>query len=520
MYSVRSEQGWGAGGYREWGQLGQWVGSQGGKILGSLPILAASLDKQSCEPSPYSPVSRHFWNEFYLDVPSLPGFPGCQEARRLVESAKFQKRLAHFRSSDVVAYCDEMLEKRKVLEILARKFFSQRSGREDFARFVQNHPHLENYAAFRATMERRKTPWQQWPQRLRDGVLQKGDYDATSRQYHLYVQWQAQRQMERLLETLNTSGVKFYLDLPLGVHPNGYDVWAEQKLFALRAHVGAPPDGFFTKGQDWGFAPLHPQRLRAQHYRHFLDVLRFQMRHTGLLRLDHVMALRRLYWIPEGHSAKDGAYVTYPEKELFALLALESHRNRTVIVGENLGTVPPEVNARMIRHHVRQMYVVQFEIRPRERKKLAAPTRRCVASLNTHDMPPFAAFLKGADLHEQSKLGLIAKGDLARERKNRRALVAALIDALQKERWLKSSKPTPAQVMEASLRFLAASDAEIVLLNLEDLWLEKKPQNTPGTSFERPNWVRKTKFSVEQMQSLRSLRSLLQGVNETRRAVH
>ena len=248
--------------------------------------------------------------------------------------------------------------------------------------------------------------------------------------------------------------------------------------------------------------------------------MRFQMRHTGLLRLDHVMALRRLYWIPEGNSAKDGAYVTYPEKELFALLTLESHRNKTVIVGENLGTVPPEVNARMVRHHIRQMFVVQFEVRPQEKKKLAPPVRRCVASLNTHDMPPFAAFLKGADLIEQLKLGLIAKADLAREKKNRRVLVSALIDALRREGSLKTSKPTPTQIMEASLRFLAASDAEIVLLNLEDLWMEKNPQNTPGTSFERPNWVRKTKFSVEQMLSLRSVRAVLKMVNETRRSSH
>lgn len=193
------------------------------------------------------------------------------------------------------------------------------------------------------------------------------------------------------------------IDLPLGVHAEGYDTRRERQAFAPEANVGAPPDPVFTKGQDWGFAPLHPRRIRQQGYRYVLEFLRFQMRHTGLLRIDHVMSLHRLYWIPKGHPPGEGAYVRYRPEELHAILCLESNRNKTVVVGENLGTVPPEVDAGMKRHHLRQMYVVQYEVPPDPRRALRPPPAQCVASFNTHDMPPFQAFWQGKDIEDRSR---------------------------------------------------------------------------------------------------------------------
>jgi 4-alpha-glucanotransferase len=283
------------------------------------------------------------------------------------------------------------------------------------------------------------------------------------------------------------------------VNPDGYDVWRERESFALDASAGAPADLFFSKGQDWGFAPLHPQRIRESGYRHLLAFLRFQMGHARMLRIDHVMGLHRLYWVPRGFEAAQGAYVNYPAEELHAIFNLESHRNRTLLVGENLGTVPPIVNQSMRRHRLREMYIVQFEERPDPKAALRPPPALCVASLNTHDTPTFAAHWRGEDLVECVRLGLLPRADLKKAKKNRERLKAALVRFLKREGFLKRGKPQAWEVLRALLAWLRASNSEIVLMNMEDLWLEPRPQNVPGTSSECPNWRRKARLTLEQI---------------------
>ncbi len=311
-----------------------------------------------------------------------------------------------------------------------------------------------------------------------------------------------------MLASCRKCGVKFYLDLPLGVNPDGYDVWANQQLFANGASVGAPPDAFFTRGQDWGFPPLNPQTIRHQGYRYVIDYLRFQMRHTGVLRLDHVMGLHRLWWVPRGAGAADGAYVSYNAEELYAILCLESHRHQTVLVGENLGTVPPEVNRSMKRHGLRTMYVAQYEMQPNARRPLRDPPRDCVASINTHDMPMWAAHWKGLDIADRQRLGLLRPKEAREERKRRAKLRQALAGYLRRKKLL-TAKPNAQNVFAALVKFLCRSEAELVLVNLEDLWLETEPQNTPGTSSERVNWQRKARLSLEETFSRRDVTALL-----------
>jgi 4-alpha-glucanotransferase len=300
------------------------------------------------------------------------------------------------------------------------------------------------------------------------------------------------------------------------VHPESYDVWRERDAFAFPASVGAPPDMFFAKGQNWGFPPLNPERLRAQGYRHFLDYLRFQMRCTGLLRIDHIMGFHRLYWIPPGFPPTQGAYVTYPAEELHALLSLESHRHKTILVGENLGTVPPEVDAAMAKHHLRETYVLQYQTRLPPGPSLHQPPVRSVASLNTHDMPTFAAHWRGLDLEDRVALGLLPARDVPKQMARRKKMNTALLDFLKRKGWLDSEKILPATALRACLKWLAASPAETLLFNLEDLWLEQQPQNVPGTSFERPNWRQKARLSIEQIRRSAELRELLRTINELR----
>jgi len=391
-----------------------------------------------------------------------------------------------------------MALKHTVLGKLADSFFSNGLDRHvAFGRFLEKNPAVADYARFRATGERQRTPWPSWPQPARDGVLKPRDYDEEAYRYHLYGQWAADEQVRRLREKADQNGQQMYLDLPLGVHPHGYDVWRERGLFALDASTGAPPDAVFTRGQDWGFPPLHPERLREQRYRYFIAYLRHHLRHARLLRIDHVMGLHRLFWIPEGVDASEGVYVRYPAEELYAILSLESHRHSSSIVGENLGTVPAYVNQAMGRHGVSRMYVVQYEMSAGQRP-LHGISSDSVASLNTHDMPPFAAFWQDMDIDERLALGLVDKAGAYRERRGRQGLKRGLVSLLQKSGRLRVGCEDTHAVLKGCLALLGGSRARVVLVNLEDLWLETRPQNIPGTVQEYSNWRRKARYSLEE----------------------
>jgi 4-alpha-glucanotransferase len=419
--------------------------------------------------------------------------------------------LAGFRKSEYIDYKAEWALRRNVLEILAREFFSKPNDRyREFRLFLKARPEVEEYAQFRAACDAKKRSWHVWDAEARGGKLRAGDYSEGVKSFYLYIQWLAQEQMDGALAACKEAGVKFYLDLPLGVNPDGFDAWRHTDFLAPRVNAGAPPDSFFTKGQDWGFAPLHPRRTRELKYKYVIDYLRFQMRHTALLRIDHVMGLHRLWWVPHGHPASAGAYVRYPSEELYAILSLESHRHSTVLVGENLGTVPPEVNKSMDRHGVRRMYVLQYEQRPQG--SITIPEREVVASVNTHDMPSFAAHWKGEDIADRVDLGLIPTSQVAAEKKGRQLLRKNLIATLRRKNLLRAARPSTEQVLDGMLRFLAKSPAETVLVTLEDLWNEERSQNVPGTSAERPNWRRKAARTIEELRADETLAARLREV--------
>lgn len=500
LYAAHSETSWGAGNLTDWQNLCVWIRGMGAGVMGTLPVMAAFLEYPVCEPSPYSPASRLFWNEFFIDITGVPEFRASQQAQKLANSAPFRKKLEQFRSSEFIDYKAEWVLRRKVLEILSREFFLKPNSRyHAFRAFVAARPEVERYAQFRAACDAAKQSWHTWHESAKAGRLGREDYSEEVKSFYLYIQWIAQEQMDDVLTKCGEAGVKFYLDLPLGVNPDGFDAWRYKDFFASRINAGAPPDSFFTKGQDWGFAPLHPQRTRELKYRYVIDYLRFQMRHTGLLRIDHVMGLHRLWWVPHGRPASEGAYVSYPAEEFYAILSIESHRHKTTLVGENLGTVPPEVNKSMDRHGLRRMYVLQYEQRPKG--PLATPTRSVVASVNTHDMPSFAAHWRGEDIADRVDLGLIPTKEVAGEKRHRELLRRNLVGLLKRKKFLQAARPTTAQVYDAVLRFLARSPAETVLVNLEDLWDEERSQNVPGTSSERPNWRRKAKRTIEDLRS-------------------
>jgi 4-alpha-glucanotransferase len=514
-YALHSERSWGSGDFSDLEALATWLAELGGGVIATLPVLSAFLDIP-CDWSPYTPASRLFWNEFYLDVTRAPGLDECAAARALLDSAEIRTALADLQGAPLVDYRRQMGLKRRVLEALAHWFFSTgRAQHPDFQQFVATHPAVEDYARFRAAVERQQAPWPAWPAPLRDGVLTPADYNEHAQRYHLYVQWVAQAQLTMFAEHSKAAGVKLYLDLPLGVHADSYDVWRERELFVRDASTGAPPDMFFTQGQDWGFPPLHPEAIRQQGYRYVIAYLRHQLRHIGLLRLDHVMGLHRLFWIPHGTEVRYGVYVHYAAEEFYAIMSLESHRHQVCIVGENLGIVPAYVNTTMDRHHLHRMYVAQYEIRPAAPIALQPVAAHVVASLNTHDMPPFAAFWQGLDIADRVALGLLSPEDAHHEQQQRQAHTETLQAFLQQHGWLTDADLTA--VVRAFLAFLSASPAQIVLVNLEDLWLETQPQNVPGTYDERPNWQRKAHYSLETLRQMPQVLATLHTINALRK---
>ncbi len=520
LYALHSKRSWGAGDLSDLSELVAWVGSQGGRFAGTLPLLPAFLD-QPCEPSPYSPVSRLFWNEFYLDLERVPELQSCAAARRLLRSSAFQERRRHLQRAHLVDYRAQMALKRQALEALSRSFFSQPSARRcEFDRFQRSHPDAADYARFRAVHEERGEPWTRWPARMRGGNLREADCRPSLQQYHQYVQWLAHEQMEQLSDRARQSGVDLYLDMPLGVHRDGYDVWRHPRLFAQEASGGAPPDPMFTQGQDWGFAPIHPQRSRDQGHAYIRAYLRHHLRHARMLRIDHVMGLHRLYWVPRGFAPGQGVYVTYPSEDFYAMLSIESHRHQAVIVGENLGTVPPEVNRGLRRHGIAGMFVAQCEARPWPHRALRPIPADVVASLNTHDMPMFAAFWEALDIADRCDLGLIQRADLARDYRWRDRVRRAIIHQLVADGRIQRGQADAGTAMGALVEHLGASAARWILLNLEDLWLETAPQNTPGTTIERVNWRRKTQLGLEQLSRWRKGLAMLENMRRARTRSH
>jgi 4-alpha-glucanotransferase len=479
------------------GHLGSRVGELGGRVVSTLPLLATYLG-DPYEPSPYSPVSRRWWNELYLDPARLPGLDESPRAGALLGSQRLADAAADLAADPLVDHAAAVALVHEVLDaVVADLDVSDGPAAAALRRHAVEHPELERYARFRALVERRREGWPAWPEPQRSGAIDDRDVDPAVVARHRYAQWAVDTQLADLAADFRSRGQALALDLPLGANPAGFDTWSDPDLFAAGTATGAPPDDFFSAGQNWGFPPPHPVNARRHGHRELVAATRLHVRHTGLLRIDHLMSLERLWWIPQGAAATDGAYVRYPTDELFAVVAIESYRARAAVVGENLGTVTDDVNAAMQRWGMLGMYELQFETwGPVERDALGAPDPDSVAGLNTHDMPTFAGYWAGADIGVRRELGLIDDDEADQLRAERRHSDHALVRVLGRD--LGRDVPAePGPAMAASLEWLGATDARVVLATLEDLWLEDRPQNVPGTHLERPNWRRRATRSVD-----------------------
>jgi 4-alpha-glucanotransferase len=463
LYATRSGESLSAGDFSDLGRLVETTARHGGGFVATLPLLSSFVE----DPSPYSPVSRLFWNELYLDPRRTPEWEeGVLDVRA-------------FARNDFVDYDALVAWKRPLLESLSRRARSRRP--QELLDFTRARPDVLEYARFRARVE---------DGRRRDDATGNEDFEAGPVLYHVYAQMAAEEQLQAVSERALASDVRLYFDLPLGVHRSGFDAFSRKHLFAHEADVGAPPDAVFPDGQNWGFPPLLPDKIREDGYLYLRQTLATAMRHADLLRVDHVMGLNRQFWIPRGFEKRDGVYVRYPADELYAVFNLESHRNQCELVGENLGIVPESVNERLGRHRWRGIYVLQFSLTGVPEQPVAPIPKDVVASFNTHDTPTFSGFCQSRDVAERVEAGLLEPGAGDRIRGARAEAIAAL------DRFLGGTPEELSDRLDRWLSFLLASEAELVAVALEDFWLEAAPQNVPGR-VDLPNWRRMHRHSLD-----------------------
>lgn len=477
--------------------LAAGLAPRGARVVSTLPLLATFLD-EPFEPSPYSPVSRRWWSELHLDPSTLPGLADSPDTQAFLGSRRVEAAAADLAAQPLVDHHRAARLVREVVDSLVADL----AGRETpttaaIERFAAGRPEIERYARFRALVERYGNDWGAQRPAWLGREIGDADVDPAAVARHRYLQYAAEQQLGQLSRRLTERDQLLALDLPLGANPDGFDVWANPADYATGMATGAPPDDFFTGGQNWGFPPTHPITSRARGHDELVLALRHHMRHSGMLRIDHLMSLERLWWIPDGAPARDGVYVRYPTNELMAVVAIEAHRSGVVVLGENLGTVSDEINATMDHWQMLGMYELQFEAwRAREQGWLRSPSPLTVAGLNTHDMATFAGWFAGRDIVDSVDLGHVPADDAPARLEQRRTEVEALAGVLAHE--LGEEVPVePQAVLTAALAWLGRTSAAVVLATLEDLWLEERPQNVPGTYDERPNWRRRFARSID-----------------------
>ena len=465
LYALRSSASWGIGDLSDLRGLADWSVARRAGFLAVSPIGAPNPGPVP-EASPYYPSTRRFWNPLHLAVEEVPGVGDTDVLGDLARAGRALNDDRRIDRGRVLALKREALE----------RIWAAGIGRErrPFAtwRASQGEP-LRRWATYCLLSERYGAGWAAWPEDYRDpasAAVQRAAEEEPDRVgFHAWVQWCLDRQLAAASHPL-----RWVADMPVGVDPGGFDAWDWQRQVALDASVGAPPDRFNAAGQDWGLPPFIPGRLREAGYGPFIETIRAQLRHAGGLRIDHVLGLFRLWCIPRGDPPDRGAYVRYPTDDMLEIVAIESHRAGAVIIGEDLGTVPPGVRRELRRRRVLSTRLAYFE--------QVAPSRyprSAFAAVTTHDLPTAAGVLSGVDLEDQRRSGVDADPEGA--------------EHLRRQLWRAAGVGRDAalgDLLVAVHRRLAASPSVLVAGTLEDaLGVEERP-NLPGTvSDQRPNWA-------------------------------
>ena len=525
LYGLRSRRNWGIGDFSDLHSLVDMTADAGAGVLGVNP-LHALFPENPDRISPYSPSNRCYLNILYLDVVAVPEYAECEAARQLVGSETFQARLRRLRSASEVAYEETSAAKREVLELLYRHFFDNHLSKDDdraraFKHYrEQGGEALEQHARFEALQDHfyhensAVWGWPAWPEDYRHpeapavSVFAEEYREAVT--FFVWLQWLADEQLIAVGQhaARRRLGVGLYQDLALGVNPGGSEYWTNQEVFAKDAYAGSPPDDFNLYGQDWGLPPFVPHRLRDAAYAPFIAVLRANMRQCGALRIDHVIGLARIFWVPAGQPATEGGYVTCPLEDLLGIVALESQRNQCLVIGEDLGTVPEGFQPRLNAAGILSYRPFLFErIDGGSFKPPSEYPRQALVAVSTHDLPTLSGLWQGHDLDLRSELKLFPSEELrSKQLVDRSQDRARLLMALEGEELLPAeasvhpvSMPvmTPA-VMIAIHAYLARSPAQVLVVQPEDIFGQIEQANLPGSQDDQhPNWRRRLPLNLQ-----------------------
>jgi 4-alpha-glucanotransferase len=539
LYSLRSEQNWGIGDFRDLEALIRWTASCGAAFVGLNPLHALAPADPS-RSSPYSASSRHFLNVLYISVPAVPEFEECAAARNRLGEPEIQRRLHELRAQDYVDYRGVTDLKLEILALLFEDFrdrhlagLSERGRR--FRAFVaaqgaalQLHARFDALDRhFRQTMGC-ASGWLSWPEEFRDvngsAATRFAFEQPAAVEYYAYLQWLAHEQLTAAQELTRELGmpIGLYGDYAVGANPSGSETCADQASYCLTAEIGAPPDPLALKGQGWGIPPQDPTAMQAQRLQGFVRLIRNNMRYFGALRLDHVMSLFRLWWVPDGYSPSAGSYVHYPLQQLLAVLTLESARSSCLVVGEDLGLVPDEMRQAMPEFGLYHYKVLLFEKIDGRFRRPDEYMQHALATPTTHDMPTLRSYWEGRDIELRRRLNLYPSAEIENaiieERgRDRELLLAALRDqGLSPGAPSTPFEPFTAELASALQLYLARSSTLLVALQIEDLLGMVDPVNVPGTDKEYPNWQRKLNANIEEIAARSDLAAQLAEIHRAR----
>ncbi len=493
LYSVRSEQSWGVGDLVDLTDLAVWSGAELGAGYVLVNPLHAAEPVAPMEPSPYLPTSRRFFNPLYLRVERIPEYVDLSKTDR-TRVDKLRKALGKkVDGVDTIDRNESWTAKRAALQIVHA--VPRTPGREADYRAYQQRlgSGLVEFATWSALAERHGNDFRVWPEELRDPLsaeveaFRKSHADEID--FQMWLQWVIDEQLEIAQAKAVGAGMPLGVmhDLAVGIHPGGADAWRLQDAYAQGVHVGAPPDAYNQMGQDWGQPPWRVDRLEELAYAPFRELIGNVLRHAGGVRVDHIIGLFRLWWVPAGLPADAGTYVRYDHEALIGILALEAHRAGALVVGEDLGVVEPSAREYLARRGIFGTSILWFE-RGSDGMPLPAEKWReyCLASVTTHDLPPSAGYLAGDHIRLRDDLGVLTRPleeEIAADSADRAAWLEELRD-----RGLLSEDGDVRETVEALHRYLTLTPARLLCVALVDAVGDRRTQNQPGTVDEYPNW--------------------------------
>ena len=493
LYSVHSKRSWGVGDLTDLTDLAVWAASRHNAGYVLVNPLHAAAPTAPMEPSPYLPTSRRFVNPIYLRVEAVPEFAYLRRrgrVRRLRDDVASGARRVDSIDRDAA-----WAAKRAALEQIYR--VPRSAGRDlGYTEYRQREGRaLDDFATWCALAETYGNDWHQWPQDLQHpnatGIAAFAEEHADDIDFHRWLQWQLDDQLTVAQAHALAAGMALGIvhDLAVGVHPNGADAWALQDVLALGVSAGAPPDAFNQQGQDWSQPPWRPDALAEHEYRPFRSMVNAVLRHSGGVRIDHIIGLFRLWWIPKGAKPTQGTYVYYDHDAIVGILALEAHRAGALVVGEDLGTVEPWVRDYLSARGVFGTSILWFEMdHGGDGRPVPAERWReyCLSSVTTHDLPPTAGYLAGEHVRLRDRLGLLTRSfdeELANDRAEQQAWLTEVRRA-----GLLTDDPDVDDTVFALHRYLGQSPSKLLALSLSDAVGDRRTQNQPGTTDEYPNW--------------------------------